>query len=265
MLATLTWWAPSTSAASKSMSRVASEAVRRSSPGSTNQSSRHSTSRSREPVVVEDRAHLGERVLLEDVLEVGMPDPDPREPDALRLLAAVAEVEEAPLAPGVHLDRPGDRPVQPDKFVHLRPLLGPGRRRTPARDACRLLRRAALPSLPGARTPCCARGARSSLSSRRAMALQVARRRSRRRRSSASASWSCRAARASARRSTSTRCSRACRPPAREHFVAVDRGARRARARRRGGARAARPLARLPRPARARVRGLLQRLRRSGA
>ena len=41
----------------------------------------------------------------------------PAEPDARRLLAALAEAEEAPLAAEVHLDRPGRRPVEGDEVV----------------------------------------------------------------------------------------------------------------------------------------------------
>ena len=45
-----------------------------------------------------------------------MPDPEPAEPDLARLGAAVGPVEEAPLAPDVHLDRPGDRPVEAEQL-----------------------------------------------------------------------------------------------------------------------------------------------------
>jgi hypothetical protein len=70
-----------------------------------------------ETVVVEQLLDLGERACLEDVLEVGVPEADPAEADASRLRAAVAQVEEAPLASGVHLDRTGDRPVEPEQLV----------------------------------------------------------------------------------------------------------------------------------------------------
>jgi hypothetical protein len=51
------------------------------------------------------------------VLEVGVPEPDALEPDPRGLLAAIAEVEEAPLSPDVHLDRSGRRPVEADEVV----------------------------------------------------------------------------------------------------------------------------------------------------
>ena len=58
-----------------------------------------------EPVVVEEPLDVGERARLEDVLEVGVPEPDALEPGTRGLLAAVGEVEQAPLAPAVHLHR----------------------------------------------------------------------------------------------------------------------------------------------------------------
>ena len=70
-----------------------------------------------EAVLVEDRPQLAERLRLEHVLEVGMPDADAPEPDPRGLLAALAEAEEAPLAPEVHLDRPGGGPVEADEVV----------------------------------------------------------------------------------------------------------------------------------------------------
>ena len=70
-----------------------------------------------ESVLVEERAHLAERPGLEDVLEVGVPEPDAPKPDAGGLLAAVAEVEQAPLAPEVHLHRPGRGPVERDQII----------------------------------------------------------------------------------------------------------------------------------------------------
>ena len=69
-----------------------------------------------QPVVVEDLLHLPQALRLEHVLQVGVPDPEPAEPDLARLGAAVGPVEEAPLPPDVHLDRPGDRPVEPDQL-----------------------------------------------------------------------------------------------------------------------------------------------------
>ena len=45
--------------------------------------------------------------------------PMPVKPDARGLLAAVAQVEEAPLAPDVHLDGPGRRPVEADELVAI--------------------------------------------------------------------------------------------------------------------------------------------------
>ena len=77
-----------------------------------NSSSRYSSPWSSSSVL-----HVGQRARLQDVLEVGVPEPDPLEPDALRLGAAVGEVEQAPLAAEVHLDRPGDGPVQPHDVV----------------------------------------------------------------------------------------------------------------------------------------------------
>ena len=70
-----------------------------------------------EPVVVEELPHLAQGARLEHVLEIGVPEPEAGEPDARRLLAAVAQVEEAPLAPDVHLDRTGRRPVEADELV----------------------------------------------------------------------------------------------------------------------------------------------------
>ena len=71
-------------------------------------------------VLVEERGDLVERARLEDVLEVGVPEPDPAEPDPGRVLAAVAQVEEAPLAAVVDVDRPRGRPVQPENVVRHR-------------------------------------------------------------------------------------------------------------------------------------------------
>ncbi len=70
-----------------------------------------------EPVVVEQPLQVGQCVRLQEVLEVGMPEPDSLEPDALGLGAAVGEAEQAPLAAEVHLDRPGDGPVQAHDVV----------------------------------------------------------------------------------------------------------------------------------------------------
>jgi hypothetical protein len=62
--------------------------------------------------VVEDLLHLAQRARLEHVLEIRVPDPDAAEADLGGLLAAVAPVEQRPLAPRVHLDGPRQRPVQ---------------------------------------------------------------------------------------------------------------------------------------------------------
>ena len=105
---TLMWWASSAAAASKRSSRIPSEARRRSSSGSRNQSQQALELEVREAVLVEERLHLGERARLEHVLEVGVPDPDAREADARRVRAAVAQVEEAPLA-ARRAPRPGRR------------------------------------------------------------------------------------------------------------------------------------------------------------
>ena len=69
-----------------------------------------------EPVVVEELPHLAQRARLEHVLEVGVPEADAGEPDPRGLFAPVAQVEEAPLAADVHLDRTGRRPVEPDEL-----------------------------------------------------------------------------------------------------------------------------------------------------
>ncbi len=80
----------------------------------------------RQPMVVEQLAHLAQRVgvRLEDVAEVGKPDAHAGKADPLGVGAAVGEVEQAPLAAEVHLDRAGDRPIEPDQFgvvrVHAR-------------------------------------------------------------------------------------------------------------------------------------------------
>jgi hypothetical protein len=75
----------------------------------------------REAVVVEDLADLAQRPRFELMLEVGMPNADPGEADALRLRAAVAEIEQAPFAALMHLDRSRSRPVEPDQLdvLHL--------------------------------------------------------------------------------------------------------------------------------------------------
>ncbi len=72
-----------------------------------------------EAVVVEELPHLAERARLEHVLEIGMPEPDAGEPDPRGLLAAVTQVEEAPLAADMHLDGTGRRPVEPDQLVAI--------------------------------------------------------------------------------------------------------------------------------------------------
>ena len=68
-------------------------------------------------MVVEELPDLGERPRLEDVLEVGVPEPGALHADARRLRAAVAQVEEAPFPADVDLDRTGDRPVETEQFV----------------------------------------------------------------------------------------------------------------------------------------------------
>jgi hypothetical protein len=60
-----------------------------------------------EPVLVEEPAHLAQVPRLQDVLEVGVPQPETSESDPRGLLTAVAKVEQAPLAPEVHLHRSG--------------------------------------------------------------------------------------------------------------------------------------------------------------
>ena len=70
-----------------------------------------------EPVVVEDRAHARRASASRAVLEVGVPEPDAAEADARRLLAALAKVEEAPLAPEVHLHRARRGPVEGEQVV----------------------------------------------------------------------------------------------------------------------------------------------------
>jgi hypothetical protein len=67
-------------------------------------------------VVVEDLLQVAQAPRLEQVLEIGVPEPEATEPGAARFGAAVAPVEEAPLPTGVHLDRPGHRPVQADEL-----------------------------------------------------------------------------------------------------------------------------------------------------
>ena len=69
-----------------------------------------------EPVVVEQLTNLPQGALLEHVLEIGVPEPEAREAHARRLLAAVAQVVEAPLAPEMHLDGARRRPVEPDEL-----------------------------------------------------------------------------------------------------------------------------------------------------
>ncbi len=67
-----------------------------------------------EAVVVQELGDLAQRPGLEHVLEVGVPETDPGEADARGVGAAVAQVEEAPLAAIVRLCGAGSRPVQPD-------------------------------------------------------------------------------------------------------------------------------------------------------
>ncbi len=70
-----------------------------------------------EAVGVEQRLDVGECPRLEDVLQVGMPEADSLEPDALGVRAALGEVEQAPLAARVDLHRARRRPVERDKVV----------------------------------------------------------------------------------------------------------------------------------------------------
>ena len=63
-------------------------------------------------VVIEELSHLMEVARLEHVLQVGVPKPDTAEADASRLLAAIAQVEEAPFPAEVNLDRAGDGPIE---------------------------------------------------------------------------------------------------------------------------------------------------------
>ena len=121
MLPTLMWCASSSPAASRSSSRISSEAWRRSSSSSRNQSMRNSSSRWRSPLSSKTCFMLVQAPRLEHVLEVGVPDPEPAEADLARFGAAVGPVEEAPLPPDVHLDRPGDRPVQAEQLDVRRP------------------------------------------------------------------------------------------------------------------------------------------------
>ncbi len=69
-----------------------------------------------EPVVVEQLPDLAQGAGLEHVLEVGVPEPEAGEPDARRLLAAVTQVEQAPLPAEMHLDRTRGGPVEPDEL-----------------------------------------------------------------------------------------------------------------------------------------------------
>ena len=73
-------------------------------------------------VLIEQLGELVERSRLQDVFEVGMPEPDPAEPDAGSLAAAILEVEQAPLPAVVGLRGPRRRPVEPEQFVggHVR-------------------------------------------------------------------------------------------------------------------------------------------------
>src|SRR5581483_8701505 len=76
-----------------------------------------------EPELVEERRDVRERPRLEDVLEVGVPETDPAEPDPRGLLAPVAQVEQAPLAAVMDVHRPRGRPVEAEDVVrHPRKL-----------------------------------------------------------------------------------------------------------------------------------------------
>ena len=117
MFPTLMWCAGSSSGGleeQRAQSGRMPAAARRSGRGTTPTGTR---ARVAEAVVVEELPHLAQRPRLEHVLEVGVPEPDPAHADARRLRAAVAQVEQAPLPPDVHLDRTGDRPVETEQFV----------------------------------------------------------------------------------------------------------------------------------------------------
>ena len=116
MLPTLMWWAPSSAAASKSSSRISSEASRPLVAGVEEPVHEELELEVAQAVVVEGLLHLRQALRLEHVLQVGVPDADAAEPDLARLGAAVGPAEQAPLAPDVHLDRTGDRPVEADQL-----------------------------------------------------------------------------------------------------------------------------------------------------
>ena len=93
-----------------------------------------------------------------------MPDADPGEPDALRVRAAVAEVEQAPLA-ARSAPRPARTPsstARPARLVHLRSLLLPSRpaQRAAAARAQPLRARPRQPARDGAARRLCAPQAR---------------------------------------------------------------------------------------------------------
>ena len=71
--------------------------------------------------VAQQLLDVRQRSRLQDVLEVGVPQPDPLEPDALRVCTAIGEVEQAPLPAEVHLDWARDRPVQAHDVVRESP------------------------------------------------------------------------------------------------------------------------------------------------
>jgi len=72
-------------------------------------------------VVVERPLQVAQALRLEQMLDVRVPEAEPAEADRARFGATVGPAEEAPLATVVHLDRPGDRPVQTEQLdVHRR-------------------------------------------------------------------------------------------------------------------------------------------------
>ena len=180
MLPTLMWWAlERRRRRRRAAGAAASDAARRSSPGSRNQSMRNSSSRCLRPASSKIAFISLERVRLEQVLEVGVPDPDAREADLRGLRAAVAPAEQAPLAADVHLDRAGHGPVEAHQLdVAHRSLLLLAVEPAP---------RAAAPGAPGLnltrRRGCLACARRASC---RSACTATSRRRSRRPRASRS-------------------------------------------------------------------------------
>src|SRR3954471_11810499 len=116
MFPTLMWCAPSSAAASKRTRRSRSDSSRRArargekgpppQPGGLEPPlvllveepvHQELELEPAQAVVVEDPLQVAQRSRLEQVLEVGVPDPEPAEADLARLRAAVGPVEEAPL------------------------------------------------------------------------------------------------------------------------------------------------------------------------